>query len=86
MIEHEPMYLELGLCSCNKVPNSHNVDGYKAFYSVSEWWSWSTPFPQWFSKNFCSVALPFSSELGLSEGHVPLEDHFNKFSVHSDDI
>lgn len=46
------------------------VDGYRNYFAVAEWWVFSTPFTQWFTKSFASVALPFSQDLSLSCGHV----------------
>lgn len=53
-----------------QVPMEACVDGYKCFYACSEWYQFSTPFHQWYSKNMASIALPWQQQLGLSPGHV----------------
>ena len=53
-----------------KVDEPWMVDGYKNFFSVTEWWCYKTPFSQWFTKGFETFYLPLAAALELSSGHV----------------
>lgn len=53
-----------------QVPKEESLDGYSCFFAVSEWWAFSTPFTQWFTKNYVMTAVPLGAALGVSPGHV----------------
>ena len=47
-----------------------NGQGYQHYFSVSEWYTLKTPFSQWFTKNFSSMARPLATQLEIEHTHV----------------
>ena len=45
-------------------------DGYRAFFAVSEWWTFKTRFSQWYTKSYNNMCLPLMADMNVSPGHV----------------
>ena len=68
--------LPTALLSCTRetahvqVDEGENVQGYRNYLAVPEWYKLRTPFFQWYTKNYASVCLPLAQQLECADGHV----------------